>query len=60
MDCIILDPLVAFHRVSEGDNMLMEQVIKDGFGELAARTEVCIELRRSTPARRAAAAARAT
>ena len=48
LGCIILDPLVAFHRVSEGDNMLMEQVIKDGFGDLAARTEVCIELSQHT------------
>ena len=29
--------------------MLMEQVIKDGFGELAARTEVCIELSSAHP-----------
>ena len=48
LGCIILDPLVAFHRIPEGDNMLMEQVIKDGFGDLAARTEVCIELSQHT------------
>ena len=53
IDVVILDPLVAFHRVPEGDNMAMEQVIKDGLGEIAARTNCCIELsqhtRKSTP-----------
>ena len=48
LGCIILDPMVAFHRIPEGDNTLMEQVIKDGFGDLAARTEVCIELSQHT------------
>lgn len=46
--CAIFDPLVAFHRVPEGDNMAMEQVIKDGFGEIATRTDCCIELSQHT------------
>jgi hypothetical protein len=48
IDVVILDPLVAFHRVPEGDNMAMEQVIKDGLGEIAARTNCCIELSQHT------------
>jgi hypothetical protein len=48
LDVVIFDPLIAFHRVPEGDNTLMEQVIKDGFGELAARTTCCIELSQHT------------
>jgi hypothetical protein len=48
IDVVILDPLVAFHRVPEGDNMAMEQVIKDGLGEIATRTNCCIELSQHT------------
>ena len=29
IDCVIFDPLVAFHRVPEGDNTVMEQVVKE-------------------------------
>jgi hypothetical protein len=48
LDVVIFDPLIAFHRVPEGDNTLMEQVIKDGFGEIATRTNCCIELSQHT------------
>ena len=48
LDVVIFDPLIAFHRVPEGDNTLMEQVIRDGFGEIAARTNCCIELAQHT------------
>jgi hypothetical protein len=48
IDVVIFDPLVAFHRIPESDNMLMEQVIKDGFGAIAARTDSCIELSQHT------------
>jgi hypothetical protein len=48
LEVVIFDPLVAFHRVPESDNTLMEQVIKDGFGEIAARTDSCIELSQHT------------
>jgi AAA domain len=48
IDVVIFDPLIAFHRVPEGDNTLMDQVIKDGFGELATRTACCIELSQHT------------
>jgi hypothetical protein len=48
IDCVIFDPLVAFHRVPEGDNTIVEQVVKDGFGEIAARTDACIELSQHT------------
>jgi hypothetical protein len=48
LDVIIFDPLVAFHRVPEGDNIAMEQVIKDAFGEIAARTNSCVELSQHT------------
>jgi hypothetical protein len=48
IDCVIFDPLIAFHRIPEGDNTLMEQVIKDGFGELALRADICIELSQHT------------
>jgi hypothetical protein len=40
--------LIALHRVPEGDNMLMEQVIKDGFGEIATCANCCIELSQHT------------
>jgi hypothetical protein len=48
IDCVILDPLIAFHRIPEGNNTLMEQVIKDGFGEIATRANCCIELSQHT------------
>jgi hypothetical protein len=48
IDCVVFDPLVAFHRVPEGDNTVMEQIIKDGFGEIATRTDCCIELSQHT------------
>jgi AAA domain/RepB DNA-primase from phage plasmid len=46
--CLILDPLIAFHSVPESDNVSMEKVIKSGIGELAARTNCCIELSQHT------------
>jgi hypothetical protein len=48
LDCLVFDPLIAFHRIPEADNALMEQVIKDGFGEIATRHDVCIELSQHT------------
>src|SRR5262249_26329100 len=44
IDVVIFDPLIAFHRVPEGDNGLMEQLIKGGFGELAVNGNCCVEL----------------
>jgi hypothetical protein len=48
LDCVIFDPLIAFHRVPENDNAAMEQIIKDGFGDMAARCDICIELSQHT------------
>src|SRR5262249_40883283 len=48
IDCLIFDPLIAFHRVPEGDNGLMDEVIKGGFGELALRGNCCVELSQHT------------
>jgi hypothetical protein len=48
LDCLMFDPLVAFHRVPEADNIVMEQIIKDGFGEIAARRDICVELSQHT------------
>jgi hypothetical protein len=48
LDVVIFDPLVAFHSVPESNNTAMEQIIKDGFGEIATRTNCCIELSQHT------------
>jgi hypothetical protein len=44
IDCVIFDPLVAFHRVRESLNELMEQMVQTAFGGLAERRNCCIEL----------------
>jgi hypothetical protein len=44
VDVVIFDPLVAFHRVREGFNELMEQMIQSTFGGLAERRDCCVEL----------------
>jgi hypothetical protein len=44
IDCIILDPFIAFHQVPEIDNIMMEKVIKEGFEQIALSTNCCIEL----------------
>ena len=43
IDCLILDPFVAFHGVPENDNGLMEQVVSE-FKRLAEETRTCVEL----------------
>jgi hypothetical protein len=43
IDCVILDPFVAFHGVPENDNGLMEQVVSE-FARLAEATGACVEL----------------
>jgi hypothetical protein len=47
IDCVIFDPLIAFHRVPESDNGAMEQVVK-AFEEIAASCNCCIELSQHT------------
>jgi hypothetical protein len=44
IEVVIFDPLVAFHGVSENDNVAMEKVIKGAFGDLATSTGCCVEL----------------
>jgi hypothetical protein len=48
LDCIIFDPLVAFHRIPEIDNTFMEECIKHGFGDLATNCDICVELSQHT------------
>jgi hypothetical protein len=48
IDCAIFDPLIAFHKVPEGDNTSMEQVIKEGFEPIAIKTNSCVELSQHT------------
>jgi hypothetical protein len=43
IDCMIFDPLIAFHSVPE-NVIAMEKLIKQGFGQLAVRHDCCIEL----------------
>jgi hypothetical protein len=43
IDCVILDPFVAFHGVPENDNGLMELVVSE-FKRLAEETGCCVEL----------------
>jgi hypothetical protein len=48
LDVLMFDPLIAFHRLPEADNTAMEMLIKDSFGELAVRTNCCVELAQHT------------
>jgi hypothetical protein len=48
IDCALFDPLIAFHRVPEGDNTAMEQVIKEAFEPIALATNSCVELSQHT------------
>jgi hypothetical protein len=43
IDCIIIDPFVATHRVNENDNTAMDLVVK-AWGQIAERTNAGIEL----------------
>jgi hypothetical protein len=47
IDCAIFDPLIAFHRVPEGDNVAMEQVVR-AFEHIAVATNCCVELSQHT------------
>jgi hypothetical protein len=47
IDCAIFDPLVAFHRVPESDNVAMEETI-EAFGRIAEATGCCVELSQHT------------
>ena len=47
IDCAIFDPLIAFHRVPEGDNVAMEQVVR-AFEQIAVTTNCCCELSQHT------------
>ena len=47
IDCAIFDPLIAFHRVPEGDNVAMEQVVR-GFEQIAIECDCCVELSQHT------------
>jgi RecA-family ATPase len=42
IDVLMIDPLVSFHRVREGDNADMDLVIKEGLGEVAIAANVAI------------------
>jgi hypothetical protein len=54
LDCVIIDPLAAFHGVPENDNGLMEQVVSE-FARIAEQTNCCIELTHHTRKRQGAA-----
>jgi hypothetical protein len=43
IDCMIFDPLIAFHSVPEND-IAMEKLLKQGFGQIAVKHDCCIEL----------------
>ena len=47
IDCAIFDPLIAFHRVPEGDNVAMEQVVRV-FEQIATDCDCCVELSQHT------------
>jgi hypothetical protein len=47
IDVAMFDPLIAFHRVPEGDNNAMVQVV-EAFGRIAESTDCCIELSQHT------------
>jgi hypothetical protein len=48
IDCVIFDPLIAFHAVPENDNSAMEKLIKAGFEQLATAQNCCVELSQHT------------
>jgi AAA domain len=48
IDCAIFDPLISFHRVPEGSNNAMEEVIKEAFEPIALACNCCIELSQHT------------
>jgi hypothetical protein len=50
IDCALFDPLIAFHRVPEGNNNAMEEVIKQAFEPIAYPAIVASNFP-STPAR---------
>jgi hypothetical protein len=54
LDCVIIDPLAAFHGVPENDNGLMEQVVSE-FARIAEQTNCCIELTHHTRKRQGGA-----
>jgi hypothetical protein len=43
LDCLICDPLIAFHSLPEND-VAMEKLIKQVFGQIAIKHNCCIEL----------------
>jgi len=47
IDCVMFDPLIAFHRAPEADNVAMEQVIK-AFEQIAVTANCCVELAQHT------------
>jgi hypothetical protein len=48
IDCLIIDPLIAFHQLKESDNTHMDILVKGGFGEMAVRQNMCVELLQHT------------
>lgn len=48
IDCVIFDPLVAFHRVPEANNGAMEEVVKTAFEGIADKHNCCVELSQHT------------
>jgi hypothetical protein len=48
VDCVIFDPLIAFHRVPESNNTAMEQVVKEAFEPIAVTSNCCVELSQHT------------
>jgi hypothetical protein len=48
IDCLIFDPLIAFHSVPESNNTAMEQVVKDAFESIAYQHNCCVELSQHT------------
>ena len=48
IDCVIFDPLIAFHAVPENDNSAMEKLVKAGFEQLATAQNCCVELSQHT------------
>ena len=59
LDCVIVDPLAAFHGVPENDNGLMEQVVSE-FARVAEQTDCCVELSHHTRKRQGGAAGELT
>jgi AAA domain len=48
IDCALFDPLIAFHRVPEGNNNAMEELIKQAFEPIALSCNCCVELSQHT------------